>query len=126
MDISDLISRKGLLQDIDKEREYLKGRGQLGAEHVLVHNFMDLVYNAPSVDLSALQVNEDDVIVFKFPQDSSYDCEDLQTYQDSLIRMFPNHAIIGMPSDLGVESKSPEEVISMMETIIAKLRGDKK
>lgn len=47
---NDLISRDELLKRIDKEREYLKSRGQFGAEHILVHNFRDLVENAPTVD----------------------------------------------------------------------------
>lgn len=47
---NDLISRDELLKRIDEEREYLKSRGQFGAEHILVHNFRDLVENAPTVD----------------------------------------------------------------------------
>ena len=46
--LDDLISKSALLSKIDEEREYLKARGQLGAEHILVHNFRDLVENAPS------------------------------------------------------------------------------
>ena len=47
---NDLISRDELLKRIDEEREYLKSRGQFGAEHILVHNFRDLVDNAPTVE----------------------------------------------------------------------------
>lgn len=47
---NDLISRSELLKRIDEEREYLKSRGQFGAEHILVHNFRDLVENAPTVE----------------------------------------------------------------------------
>lgn len=47
---NDLISRDELLKRIDEEREYLKSRGQFGAEHILVHNFRDLVENAPTVE----------------------------------------------------------------------------
>lgn len=46
----DLISREALLKRVDEEREYLKARGQLGAEHILVHNFRDLIDNAPTVE----------------------------------------------------------------------------
>lgn len=45
-DDGDIISRKALLERIDKEREYLKARGLFGAEHVLVHNFRGLVEEA--------------------------------------------------------------------------------
>ena len=47
---NDLISRSALLKRIDEEREYLKARGQFGAEHILVHNFRDLIDNAPTVN----------------------------------------------------------------------------
>ena len=52
---NDLISRDELLKRIDEEREYLKSRGQFGAEHILVHNFRDLVDNAPTVDITEEQ-----------------------------------------------------------------------
>lgn len=45
----DLISRDDLLKRVDEEREYLKSRGQTGAEHILVHNFRGLVEDAPTV-----------------------------------------------------------------------------
>ena len=45
-----LINANALLRRIDGEREYLKARGQLGAEHILVHNFRELVETAPAVD----------------------------------------------------------------------------
>ncbi len=45
-----LIDANALLERIDKEREYLLGRGQTGAEHILVHNFRDLVEEAPTIE----------------------------------------------------------------------------
>ena len=54
----DLISRDELLKRIDEEREYLKSRGQFGAEHILVHNFRDLVENAPTVDAIVNMIEE--------------------------------------------------------------------
>jgi len=47
----DLISRSALLERVDEERQYLLARGQTGAEHILVHNFRDLIDNAPAVDV---------------------------------------------------------------------------
>lgn len=44
-----LIDADELLKTVDKEREYLIARGQTGAEHILVHNFRDLIDNAPTV-----------------------------------------------------------------------------
>lgn len=44
-----LIDADALLKRVDKEREYLIARGQTGAEHILVHNFRELVENAPTV-----------------------------------------------------------------------------
>ena len=44
-----LIDANALLKKIDEERQYLVARGQLGAEHILVHNFRDLVEQAPTV-----------------------------------------------------------------------------
>ena len=46
-----LIDADALLEMVDKERQYLIARGQNGAEHILVHNFRDLINNAPSVPL---------------------------------------------------------------------------
>lgn len=46
----DLISREALLKRVDEERKYLIARGQTGAEHILVHNFRDLIDNAPTVE----------------------------------------------------------------------------
>lgn len=54
----DLISREALLKRVDEEREYLKSRGQLGAEHILVHNFRDLIDNAPTVEAIPLEFHE--------------------------------------------------------------------
>ena len=45
-----LIDANALLKRVDEEREYLKARGQLGAEHILVHNFRDLIDNAPTIN----------------------------------------------------------------------------
>lgn len=45
-----LISREALLKRVDEERKYLIARGQTGAEHILVHNFRDLIDNAPTVE----------------------------------------------------------------------------
>ena len=47
----DLISREALLKRVDEERKYLIARGQTGAEHILVHNFRDLIDNAPTIKL---------------------------------------------------------------------------
>ena len=46
-----LIDADVLLKRVDEEREYLKGRGLFGAEHILVHNFRELVDNAPTVEI---------------------------------------------------------------------------
>ena len=43
-----LIDADALLKRIDEEREYLLMRGQKGAEHILVHNFRDLIEDAPT------------------------------------------------------------------------------
>ena len=48
--MSDLIDRQALLGEIEKEREYLVKRGQLGAEHVLVHSLRRIVEEFPSVN----------------------------------------------------------------------------
>ena len=45
-----LIDADELLEKIDAERKYLIERGQTGAEHILTHNFRDLVLNAPTVE----------------------------------------------------------------------------
>lgn len=45
-----LIDADALLESVDKERQYLIARGQKGAEHILVHNFRNLIDNAPTVE----------------------------------------------------------------------------
>ena len=45
-----LIDADKLLERVDKEREYLVARGQLGAEYILVKNFRDLIEEAPTVE----------------------------------------------------------------------------
>ena len=61
--MNDLISKSALLQKIDEEREYLKARGLFGAEHILVHNFRELVENAPTVERIINMYPKGDVIV---------------------------------------------------------------
>ena len=46
------IDADDLLKRIDEEREYLKARGLLGAEHVITKYLRDLVEDAPTVDPS--------------------------------------------------------------------------
>lgn len=50
-----LIDADALLEMVDKERQYLIARGQTGAEHILVHNFRDLIDNAPTVEITEEQ-----------------------------------------------------------------------
>jgi rubrerythrin len=40
-----------LLEAIEEERKYLRSRGLYGAEHILVHNFRNLVEDAQTIDL---------------------------------------------------------------------------
>lgn len=49
-----LIDADRLLEQIDAERKYLIKRGQTGAEHILVHNFRDLVLNALTIKPTTL------------------------------------------------------------------------
>ena len=51
-----LIDANALLKRVDEERKYLKERGQAGAEHILVHNFRELVEDAPTVELEKVLV----------------------------------------------------------------------
>ena len=45
----DLISREALLKAVEEERQYLLARGEIGAEHILVHHCLPLIDNAPAV-----------------------------------------------------------------------------
>ena len=45
-----------LLETIEKERQYLRSRGLYGAEHILVHNFRNLVEDAPTISLPNEQI----------------------------------------------------------------------
>lgn len=43
-----------MLKRIDEERKYLLERGQTGAEHILTHNFRELVEGAPAEKLEEI------------------------------------------------------------------------
>ena len=45
-----IINADAVLAKIDKEREYLVARGQLGAEHILVKYCRDFIEDAPPVE----------------------------------------------------------------------------
>lgn len=47
MDNDDIISRKDLLERIEKERAYLKARGLYGAEEVLTKYLRNIVEDMP-------------------------------------------------------------------------------
>lgn len=47
MDNDDLISRKDLLERVEKERAYLKARGLYGAEEVLTKYLRNIVEDMP-------------------------------------------------------------------------------
>ena len=65
----DLISREALLKRVDEERKYLIARGQTDAEHILVHNFRDLIDNATTVDFPDwYKVYEEVKGIFERPQ----------------------------------------------------------
>ena len=49
---NDLISREALLNAMEEERQFLLARGQMGAEHILVHHCLPIIDNAPIVDIS--------------------------------------------------------------------------
>ena len=50
----DLISRKALLEAVEKERQFLKDRGLEGAEHILVLHCLPLIDNAPAVEVDEM------------------------------------------------------------------------
>lgn len=48
-----LIDADAVVKQADKEREYLKARGLLGAEHVLTKYLRNLVEDAPTVEMES-------------------------------------------------------------------------
>lgn len=52
------VDADAILEKIDKEREYLVARGQLGAEHILVKYCRDFVEDAPTVELDESVIQE--------------------------------------------------------------------
>ena len=50
MENDDLISRKDLLEKIEKERAYLKARGLYGAEEILTKYLRNIVEDMPAAD----------------------------------------------------------------------------
>ena len=52
-----LIDADALLAKVDEEREYLKARGLLGAEHVLTKDFRNLIEDAPTAEMETPVIN---------------------------------------------------------------------
>lgn len=48
---NDIISRSALKKAMVEERRYLLNRGQICAEHILVHHCLPLIDNAPPVEV---------------------------------------------------------------------------
>lgn len=53
MENDDLISRKDLLERIEKERAYLKARGLYGAEEILTKYLRNIVEDMPSAEIDS-------------------------------------------------------------------------
>ena len=64
-----LISRKSVIDAINKEREYLVKRNQTGAEHILVKHALNVIW-----DLPISQAEPCDLCIHKD------DCEDMKMY----------------------------------------------
>ena len=75
-----LIDADAVVEQADKEREYLKTRGLLGAEHVLTKYLRNLVEDAPTVEM------ESPVIKINVPkEDIQKLLEELQKPQKVLV-----------------------------------------
>ena len=56
--MSRLIDADALIKQVEEEGKYLLARGQAGAEHILLHNIVPLIDNAPTIDYSRPSVDE--------------------------------------------------------------------
>lgn len=57
--MSDYISREAAIDALDKERKYLIARGQLGAEHVLVHHACNIIDELPAANVRPVVLCKD-------------------------------------------------------------------
>ena len=89
-----LIDADAVVEQADKEREYLKARGLLGAEHVLTKYLRNLVEDAPTVEI------ESPVIKINVPEEEVRKLlEELQKPQKVLVLPEPEVESVRLQGD---------------------------
>lgn len=53
--MSDYISREAVQKALEKEREHLRARGMLNAEHVLLHHALEVLDKLPAAEVKTLE-----------------------------------------------------------------------
>lgn len=118
---NDLISRKALLNAIEKERRFLLSRGQSGAEHILVHHCLSIIDDAPIVPLPDFkegykQAIRDGKTNFSRPQGECENCD---------FRKFSETFVDGVVEVMNKNGITSVEQLSEILKGGADMRGDK-
>ena len=94
MENDDLISRRDLLERIEKERAYLKARGLYGAEEILTKYLRNIVEDIPSAEM------ESPVIKINIPEEEVRKLlEELQKPQKVLVLPEPEVESVRLQGD---------------------------
>lgn len=76
--------------------------------------------DSEKLSVSRAELNDNDVIICKFPSDFTYD--EMQMIKMSLDAEFEGHKVLMIMNDLEIMSQSPNEAIDLLEKMIAHIR----
>ena len=106
------------LVNADALKQEIKSNADLGQWDI--QEVIRIIDNFPEV--TKFNVKENDVIVIKFHNE--IDCELIDILRPRLKHVFPNNEVIFLADYIEVESVKPSEVISQLENIIKRLKGE--
>lgn len=106
------------LVNSDALKHEIKSNADLGQWDV--QEVVKIIDNFPGV--TKFNVNANDVIVFKFHENT--DCEDLEFIRNQLKLRFPYNEVIGIVDNIELDTQHPEEAIEYLENMIKKLKGE--
>jgi len=108
------------LINADTFKQEIKSNADLGQWDI--QEVIKIIDDFPEISVSTLSISSDDVIVVNFHDIFS---EDLEIIMHKLKQLFPDNEVIGV-DDVNISSQHLEDVIEYLETIIKRLKGERK
>ena len=108
------------LINADTLKQEIKCNADLGQWDI--QEVIKIIDDFPEISVSTLSISSDDVIVVNFHDIFS---EDLEIIMHKLKQLFPDNEVIGV-DDVNISSQHLEDVIEYLETIIKRLKGERK